>query len=148
MKHTVNQRIKLLRTELGLSQTQFAVECKLSLPAISRMETSDTEPTEKAIRAICKAFNSNEVWLKTEKGDMFLEGGVKTNEPQNPWQDEAYKQVKEENLTLRQQLDKLTQALLNLSSRANPNFLKASDVAGIPLYLLNKAGYSVANAQC
>lgn len=149
MKHTVNQRIKLLRAELGLSQTQFAVGCKLSLPAISRIETSDIEPTEKTIRAICKSFNANEVWLKTEKESMFLEGGGQTSLSENPWKDALVVELKEKNSFLEKQAVWMQNLINNLTQKTgNPNFLKASDVAGIPLYLLNKAGYSVANAQC
>jgi hypothetical protein len=51
-------------------------------------------------------------------------------ESTDPWKDEAYTLIKSENLSLRQQLDKLTQALLNLST-GKPNFLKDLKSAGL-----------------
>lgn len=157
MKQTENQRIKAFREALLLTQTQFAKCLDSSGSTVAKIE-GGAEATEKFISKLSTALNANAEWIKTNKGQMFISGTLQENielaklflknngtVAANPWQDEAYKQVKEENLTLRQQLDKLTQALLNLSVRGNPNFLKASDVAEIPKIL--KGIYSGAYAQ-
>ena len=57
----------------------------------------------------------------------------------NPWQDEAYVALKDEVSYLRTLVSQL------IAGKGNPNFLKALDVAKVPLYLL-KGIYSGANA--
>lgn len=118
MKTSINQRIKEFRTEIGLNQTQFAVQAGLSLPTISSIESNSAEASSKTIKAIVKSFNANESWLLTGKGDMFMEGGLKqsyTTEVlnSNPWKDEAYNNLKSQLDAMQRRYDALFDAVVS-----------------------------------
>jgi transcriptional regulator with XRE-family HTH domain len=121
MKTTVNERIKELRIELGLNQTQFAVGCELSLPQISRIENNlDFEVSEKTLKQIRKAYNVNPEWLKSGKQPMLLEVKREPIEAPNPWKEALISEMKEEITYLR---GALMSALGN-----NPNFREAIEL--------------------
>ena len=65
----MNNRLSLLRKELGLSQTEFANEIGATQATISRHEKKNTIPYE-LLNAINKRFNINLNWLVLGKGDM------------------------------------------------------------------------------
>ena len=50
-------RIKELREEKGLSQTQLAIELELNQKTLSCYERGKAEPNIKTIKKICKYFN-------------------------------------------------------------------------------------------
>lgn len=67
----IAENIRILRKELGLSQTEFAKRIYVSRDVISNIELKRVEPTELILNVICVEFGVNEVWLKTGEGDMF-----------------------------------------------------------------------------
>lgn len=69
----MNQRIKTLRMELGLTQTAFADKIGITGAAITRMEKGDRNPSEQTIISICREFGVNEEWLRSGEGNMFIE---------------------------------------------------------------------------
>ena len=69
----MNKRIRKLRKQLNLSQTQFGREIGLTQKPVSEMERDGGTVTERNFNAICKAFNVNPVWLRDGIGAMFLE---------------------------------------------------------------------------
>lgn len=70
---TVGDRVKTIRKELMLNQTQFAEKIGISQRALSSIERETTNLTERNTREICRVFNVNEQWLRTGEGEMFLE---------------------------------------------------------------------------
>lgn len=73
METTINQRIRLLRKDLGLNQDDFGDKIGLKHGAISKMEKSGNTVIDQNIRLICDTFNVNENWLRTGEGDMYAE---------------------------------------------------------------------------
>lgn len=72
MKEIV-KRIKQVREELNLSQTEFAVPLNLKRNSITQIETGRRNPSDRTLIDICREFNVNEDWLRHGRGEMFLE---------------------------------------------------------------------------
>lgn len=70
---TINDRIKRIRKEMHLTQIDFGDKIAVSQGHLTAMENSKREVTEKTIKVICLEFNVNEQWLRTGKGEMFIE---------------------------------------------------------------------------
>nr|DAU29992.1 MAG TPA: helix-turn-helix domain protein [Caudoviricetes sp.]DAW61146.1 MAG TPA: helix-turn-helix domain protein [Caudoviricetes sp.]DAY03738.1 MAG TPA: helix-turn-helix domain protein [Caudoviricetes sp.] len=69
----VNERIKELRSRLGLTQEEFSSKIGLSRNFIAQIETGTKKPSERTIFDICEKFNVNQDWLRTGNGEMFVE---------------------------------------------------------------------------
>lgn len=67
----VNERLKKLRQETGLSQTNFANKINRSQAVLSQYEKGDATINDRTISDICQAFDVNEQWLRTGEGPMF-----------------------------------------------------------------------------
>ena len=67
----VNNRIRYIRTNVGLSQTEFAKKIGLSKNFISLVETGGRIPGDRTLKDICREFNVNEVWLRSGIGKPF-----------------------------------------------------------------------------
>lgn len=69
----LNDRLKLVRTELEYTQTDFAKRLGFSQGGYARLETGWSNVTDRVILQICHEFNVNETWLRTGQGSMFME---------------------------------------------------------------------------
>lgn len=58
-----NQRLKDIRTDKDMNQTDFGKLLELSQRKISRLERQDTEPTPAEIKKICKILNLSADYL-------------------------------------------------------------------------------------
>lgn len=67
----MNERIKQLRKELGLSQEDFGKQLGVTRGAIVNAELGRASIKPLFISLICTVFNVNEDWLRTGEGDMF-----------------------------------------------------------------------------
>lgn len=67
----MNERIKLLRKTIGLSQRDFGAKIGISDPAVSKIEKGTNIPSEQTVKSICREFNVNYAWLLEGKGEMF-----------------------------------------------------------------------------
>lgn len=67
----MNDRIRALRKELGLTQEKFADRLSMKRNTIANYEIGRNEPIDAVISLICKEFNVNEEWLRTGTGEMF-----------------------------------------------------------------------------
>lgn len=67
----MNERVKQLRKELGLSGAKFGEKIGLTRMAISNIENDKYNLTEQSIKSICREFNVNENWLRNGEGKMF-----------------------------------------------------------------------------
>lgn len=69
----MNNRVKELRTELGLSIRKFADDINLTAGTISLIENGKRNLTDRSISDICRIYHVNELWLRTGEGSMFQE---------------------------------------------------------------------------
>lgn len=69
----MNERIKLLRKELKLTQKAFADALNISKSAIEAYEYRNVALSDRTIKDICRVFHVNELWLRTGEGSMFQE---------------------------------------------------------------------------
>jgi transcriptional regulator with XRE-family HTH domain len=67
----VNERIKLIRKTLKMSQAQFARAIFISNGYIAELESSHFKLNDRIARLISLTFGVSETWLKHGKGDMF-----------------------------------------------------------------------------
>ncbi|RJW41988.1 XRE family transcriptional regulator [Lachnospiraceae bacterium TF09-5] len=67
----MNDRIRLLRKTLNLSQEEFGKKVGVSNTAISKIEKAERNLTEQMILSICREFRVNYFWLIEGKGEMF-----------------------------------------------------------------------------
>ena len=62
----------LRKTVLNLSRAKFGIPIGMSDGEIKNIETVLTQLKENKIHLICNAYNVNEEWLRTGKGETFL----------------------------------------------------------------------------
>lgn len=72
---TLGNRIKSIRTKIGLTQQDFSEILNLSQAHISNIEANKDKPSGKVIKQICMAFGIDKEWLETGKGDMTKSAG-------------------------------------------------------------------------
>lgn len=72
---TIKDRIKQVRQNAGLTQSQFAERLNISRNYIGLIEIGDRIPSDRTIADICREFNVSEVWLRTGEGEMFVDLG-------------------------------------------------------------------------
>jgi transcriptional regulator with XRE-family HTH domain len=70
---TINQRIRLLRKELNLTQKKFAMILAVSQSQIASMETGERQVKGRIIKQLCDSFGVNIHWLRTGEGPMFVQ---------------------------------------------------------------------------
>lgn len=68
----MHERLKKLRSVLGLTQQQFADKIGSKRNTIAKYETQANVPSTAVISLICREFNVNEEWLRNGIGEMFL----------------------------------------------------------------------------
>lgn len=67
----MNDRIKILRKELSLTQDVFAEKLGVTRSAISQIENGDRNLTEQMLMAISNVYKVNYFWLRDGVGDIF-----------------------------------------------------------------------------
>lgn len=67
----MKNRIRELRKELGLNQTDFGERIGIKQTTVAGYENGIRQPMDAVISSICKEFNVNENWLRTGEGEMF-----------------------------------------------------------------------------
>lgn len=67
----INDRIRALREDLGLSQTAFGEPIGLSRDEVKNIEYKKTSPKEITIPLICKTYGVREAWLRDGTGPMY-----------------------------------------------------------------------------
>lgn len=69
----MNDKVKELRKHLNLTQKEFGERIGLKPNSISDIENGKNSLTDIVLKSICKEFNVNKDWLKTGKGEMFVD---------------------------------------------------------------------------
>lgn len=67
----MNNRIKILRKQIGLTLEEFGKRLGVTRAAISNIENGNRNVTEQMIVSICREFDVDENWLRTGEGKMF-----------------------------------------------------------------------------
>ena len=67
----MNQRVKQLRKELKLNQSDFGKRLGVTPAAISKIETGERKLTLQMSKAICNEFRVSQEWLVYGTGEMF-----------------------------------------------------------------------------
>jgi transcriptional regulator with XRE-family HTH domain len=69
----INERIREIRSVLGLSQVKFSSIIALSNGYIAGVETGRIAVNDRLIKLVCSSFNINELWMRHGEGEMFLD---------------------------------------------------------------------------
>lgn len=70
---TPNERVKLLRKTLNLSQEVFGERIGMKKSSISTIEKGINNLTDIVAKAICREFNVDYFWLRDGTGEMFID---------------------------------------------------------------------------
>ena len=68
---TINQRIRILRQTLQLTQKNFSEKIYISNSFLAMVEMDKKKVLDRHIKLIVSAFGVNEVWLRNGEGEMF-----------------------------------------------------------------------------
>lgn len=65
----MNERIKQIRKEAGLTLEKFGKRIGITAASCSTIESGKSNPSTQTIRSICREFGVNETWLRTGTGE-------------------------------------------------------------------------------
>ena len=68
----MNQRLKLLRKQFNLNQSDFALRIGVSQSAVAAWESGIRNPIDASVQSICREFGVSESWLRTGDGPMLV----------------------------------------------------------------------------
>ena len=69
----MNERIRCLREEIGLSRAAFGQKIGVSGDVINNLERGRVDIKEPIIKLICSEFSINEEWLRNGTGNMKVQ---------------------------------------------------------------------------
>lgn len=69
----MRQRIKEIRKEFNLTQTQFGDRIGVKGNTITNYENGNREPSNSVINSICREFGVNEEWIRFGTGEKYKE---------------------------------------------------------------------------
>lgn len=64
----MNERLKLVRKKLGLTQQEVADRLHIKRNTFANYELGRNTPIDAVVTLICREFGINEVWLRTGEG--------------------------------------------------------------------------------
>ncbi len=70
---TQGERVKEIRKSLGLTTEKFGEKLGIQRSAVSKIENGRCSLTDANIKAICREFGVDYIWLTTGDGEMFVE---------------------------------------------------------------------------
>jgi transcriptional regulator with XRE-family HTH domain len=70
----IHERIKQVRSAVGLSQAKFAKRMAISSSYLAEIELNNKTASERMQRLLVSEFNVNGEWLRTGNGEMFNHG--------------------------------------------------------------------------
>lgn len=68
----MNERIREVRIQLGLSQADFGKRIGITRSSVSKLESNENNPSEQTIKLICREFNVSYDWLTKGVGPMYV----------------------------------------------------------------------------
>jgi transcriptional regulator with XRE-family HTH domain len=70
---TQGERIREVRKTLGLTLEKFGEKIGMKKNSVSQLENGKNSVTEQVIKAICREYNVDYMWLTTGDGEMFID---------------------------------------------------------------------------
>ena len=71
MKLLIGERVRSIRKQLGLNQTEFAARIGMTQGYITSIERGTRDVNSRLVKLICETYSVSENWLFTGDGDMF-----------------------------------------------------------------------------
>jgi transcriptional regulator with XRE-family HTH domain len=72
----LNERIKTIRINAGLTQQQFADRIKVKRNTVATYEMGRSIPSDSAIALICREFGINEEWLRNGIEPIYVQSST------------------------------------------------------------------------
>lgn len=69
--YSINERVRFIIKELGMSQESFAKGAHRTRSEISNIVYDKVVPKNEMIESICSAYKVNDTWLRTGEGEPF-----------------------------------------------------------------------------
>lgn len=70
---TQGERVREVRKSLGLTLEKFGDKIGMKKNSVSQIENGKNNVTDANIKAICREFNVDYIWLTTGDGEMFVD---------------------------------------------------------------------------
>lgn len=70
---TQGERIREVRKALGLTLEKFGEKIGMKKNSVSQLENGKNSVTEQVVKAICREYNADYMWLTTGDGEMFID---------------------------------------------------------------------------
>lgn len=70
---TQGERIREVRKALGLTLEKFGEKIGMKRNSVSQLENGKNSVTEQVVKAICREYNVDYMWLTTGDGEMFID---------------------------------------------------------------------------
>ena len=70
---TQGERIREVRKTLGLTLEKFGEKIGMKKNSVSQLENGKNSVTEQVVKAICREYNVDYMWLTTGEGEMFID---------------------------------------------------------------------------
>lgn len=67
----MNERIREVRKDAGLTLERFGEKINISAASCSNLESGKTSPSAQTFAAICRVFRVNEEWLRNGTGEKY-----------------------------------------------------------------------------
>jgi len=113
----MKERIKLIRKDLRMNQTEFGAAIGATQKMITTYETGAVLPDKTTRMLICSKFNVNETWLETGVGLPYKEGLI-------PQLLHALKQMPDVQAALEEKLPYVSDETFQKMNEAFATFLK------------------------
>jgi len=70
--NSLGKRIKELRKDQGLTQTEFGEKIGVKGNTVTGYENGTRRPSDSVINYICLIFDVNQTWIRTGEGEMYI----------------------------------------------------------------------------
>lgn len=70
---TQGERIREVRKALSLTLEKFGEKIGMKKNSVSQLENGKNSVTEQVVKAICREYNVDYMWLTTGDGEMFID---------------------------------------------------------------------------
>lgn len=71
IENTIGDRIRSVRKEHGLTQTEFGKRISITTAMVCMYENNKPRRVERTLNEICKEFGINKEWLETGQGEKY-----------------------------------------------------------------------------
>ena len=70
---SISENIKKIRNDQRLTQQEFAERIGVKRNTVATYEMGRSEPSDSAVMLICREFGVNPEWIRTGKGEMYVQ---------------------------------------------------------------------------